>query len=267
MCGVISIILTLSGRIEWACYFIYFGAVFDFFDGFLARKLKISSEMGKQLDSLSDMVTFGVAPGVLMFVMLIFGLSLDDVTERISLTNNWWYEQADIGLINYSVIQGYLNGSVLYNNDLFRLIPFAALIIPFFSLFRLAKFNLDMRQSESFIGLPTPANTIFFTAFPLLYVSACYSSNFDAVIFEIIKPQFLIPIILVMSLLLVAEIPLFALKFKDFSWSKNQIRYIYLGSCAILIPLLLVWSIPIIIILYILLSIIENQRKKTKNEI
>lgn len=267
MCGVISIILALSGRLEWACYFIFFAGIFDFFDGFLARKLKVAGEMGKQLDSLADMVTFGVAPGILVFVMLVLGQFGSSRLEDFSLMNNLWHEQADVSPIIYSIIRDYLNGDIIAANGLMKFVPFLALIIPFFSLFRLAKFNIDTRQSESFIGLPTPANTIFFTAFPLLFVLAVNKGDFDAVIFTLIQPVYFVPIVLIMSLLLIAELPLFSLKFKDFSWKNNQVRFIFLGACAILIPLLLAWSIPIIIILYLLLSLIENYRKKSQNEI
>ena len=257
MCGIISIILALSGRLEWACYFIYFAAIFDFFDGFLARKLKISSEMGKQLDSLADMVTFGVAPGILVFVILV-----------IQQEGGWSHSSAaSFSEINHLRIKSFM--SSLATGDVFKneYVCLAGLIIPFFSLFRLAKFNIDTRQSESFIGLPTPANTIFFTAFPLLLASSFNEGIIDGVIFEIVKPIYFVPIVLVMSLLLIAELPLFALKFKDFSWRNNQIRFIFLGACALLIPTLVAWSIPIIIILYLLLSVIENQRKKAHHEI
>lgn len=267
MCGVISIILALSGRLEWACYFIYFAAVFDFFDGFLARKLKIAGELGKQLDSLADMVTFGVAPGILVFVMLVVGQFGIERLENFSLMNNEWYNQVDVSPVIYAIIRDYLNGDIDAAQGMIKFVPFLALIIPFFSLFRLAKFNLDTRQSESFIGLPTPANTIFFTAFPLLFVSATFHGELNAIVFDIIQPLYFVPIVVIMSLMLIAELPLFALKFKDFSWKNNQVRFVFLGSCAILIPLLLAWSIPIIIILYLLLSLIENYRKKTQNEI
>lgn len=267
MCGIISIILALSGRLEWACYFIYFAAIFDFFDGFLARKLKIAGELGKQLDSLADMVTFGVAPGVLVFVMLILGQFGGINLEYYTAIKNLVAEPVELSSLINTTISDFMNGDVnkLYGFD--RFMPYLGLIIPFFSLFRLAKFNLDTRQSESFIGLPTPANTIFFTAFPLLYMQAFKSYDADAMIFKIIQPEILIPIIIIMSLMLIVELPLFALKFKDFSWRNNQVRFIFLASCAILIPLLLAWSIPIIIILYLLLSLIENYRKKTQNEI
>jgi CDP-diacylglycerol--serine O-phosphatidyltransferase len=138
-------------------------------------------------------------------------------------------------------------------------IPFIGLIIPFFSIFRLAKFNIDTRQSDSFIGLNTPANTIFFTSFPLLLF--IYQEDFligNTFINTIISPMILIPLIILMSILLVSEIPFFSFKFKHFKWKGNELRYLFLITCGILIPTLLVWSIPIIILLYIILSIVEN---------
>jgi len=144
-------------------------------------------------------------------------------------------------------------------------LPFIALVIPFFSMFRLAKFNIDTRQSESFIGLPTPANTIFFMAFPMLLTTYGNTMGWehDSILW-FVQPTVLIPIIVIMSLLLVAEIPLFALKFKSFKWQGNEIRYVFLISCGLLIPFLWIWSVPIIVLLYLILSIINNSiRKKT----
>jgi CDP-diacylglycerol--serine O-phosphatidyltransferase len=148
-------------------------------------------------------------------------------------------------------------------------LPLVALFIPFMSMFRLAKFNIDTRQSVSFIGLPTPANTIFFTAFPLILAQVPNANTAQLnLITSVFQPTVLIPIIILMSLFLVAEIPLFALKLKHFGWKGNEIRYSYLTTCLLLIPFLLVWSIPIIVLLYIVLSIIENVfLKKKKNEI
>ncbi len=144
--------------------------------------------------------------------------------------------------------------------------PFTALIITFFSMFRLAKFNIDTRQSESFIGLPTPANTIFFMAFPLLLAKYGETTGWEHdLIMWLVQPMVLIPIIVIMSLLLIAELPLFALKFKTFKWQGNEIRYIFLISCGILIPTLLIWSIPIIVLLYLLLSFIHNTFRKKSN--
>lgn len=264
LCGIISVILSVSGRIDLAPFVIFLGAVLDFFDGFLARLLKKQGELGKQLDSLADMVTFGIAPGVLMMVTLSYALYHEEFTELMAFGNagtesfqtlvfysfRSWTEQA-----------GSLSGM--------SWIPLCALLIPFFSMFRLAKFNIDTRQSESFIGVPTPANTIFFCAFPLLLWQ--YSDTIGwqhDLILNLLKPGVIIPVIVVMSLLLVSEIPLFSLKFKKFSWAGNEIRYGFLIICLILIPTLMFWSVPIIVLLYIVLSVIENIFfKKKQHEI
>ncbi len=254
LCGVMAIFLAFGGRIDIAPYLIFLGAILDFFDGFLARLLRQQGELGKQLDSLADMITFGLAPGVIMMVVLVFQEGHLHLLEgstmfRSDLLSSW------IGNLPSLQLSGKL--------------PLVALIIPFFSMFRLAKFNIDTRQSESFIGLPTPANTIFFMAFPLLLTQYGNTTGWEHdLILWLIQPMVLIPIIIVMSLLLVAELPLFALKFKSFQWKGNEIRYVFLISCGILIPLLLFWSVPIIILLYLLLSLINTIiRKKQTHEI
>lgn len=251
-CGVLSIFMAFSGQLEIACYLIFFAAILDFFDGFLARKLNQMSELGKQLDSLADMVTFGVAPGILICVILIIqtqgGL---DVHSGMSFSE-----------LAFTRINSFF--STLATGDFSKIsfVCFSGLIIPFFSLFRLAKFNIDTRQSESFIGLPTPANTIFFTAFPLL-MATYYKAGMESPILNfVLTPWVLVTIATLMSLLLIAELPLFSLKFKHFKWSGNEIKFIFLITCLILIPLLFAWAIPIIIILYLILSVIENKRKK-----
>jgi len=263
LCGVFAIILAFAGRIDIAPYFIFLAAVLDFFDGFLARILKQQGELGKQLDSLADMISFGLAPGIIMMVVLIeivcptanfFGLLPIDARTHLSM-NTW-----SLALFFNKSTGGCVPGL----GEL--LLPFLGLIIPFFSLFRLAKFNIDTRQSESFIGLPTPANTIFFMAFPLLLTRYGNTIGWEHnLIMWLIQPWVLIPIIVVMSLMLVSELPLFALKFKSFKWAGNEIRYIFLISCGILIPTLLFWSIPIIIILYLKLSFINNLLRKKTN--
>lgn len=253
--GILAIILAFSGRLELACYLIYFAAVLDFFDGFLARLLNQKSELGKQLDSLADMVTFGVAPGILVFILLI--IQTTELTSTIGLT---FSEHA--GLSIYTFLQAINSGQW----DLINPICFAGLIIPFFSLFRLAKFNIDTRQTESFIGLPTPANTLFFTSFPLL-MAKYYGTEENAVLDFLLTPWVLVVITLIMSILLIVELPLFSLKFKQYKWRGNEMKFIFLASCVILIPLLLAWSIPIIVTLYLILSVIENNRKLVRHEI
>ncbi|MDG1330787.1 MAG: CDP-alcohol phosphatidyltransferase family protein [Crocinitomicaceae bacterium] len=246
--GCIAIILAFAGRIDLAPFAIFAGALFDFCDGFIARKMGIQGEMGKQMDSLADMVTFGVAPGVIIFVLLTMYCGHPDFAGIIDIRRwvNW-----------------ILDGEFRFAY------PLIALVIPFFSLFRLAKFNLDTRQSESFIGLPTPANTLFFMSYPLVM----YYSNGESEIMNSLSAFMFHPIsicvtIVVMSLLLVSEIPLFSLKFKSFGIKGNEIRYAFLLISLTFIIIFKAWSLALIVFLYLVLSIVENYvLKKKEHEI
>ncbi|MCL6260335.1 CDP-diacylglycerol--serine O-phosphatidyltransferase [Aquiflexum sp. TKW24L] len=206
--GMVGILFVLDGQIEYGAYMIFLAAIFDFLDGFVARMLKVSGELGKQLDSLADMVTFGVLPAFILFSMI------ESNTENVYL-------------------------------------PYAAFLIGIFSALRLAKFNIDERQSDRFIGVPTPANALLISTLPFL---AEKSPFFESLLSN---PIFLVGLGLVMSFLLVAELPLIALKFKDFSFSKNIFRYLVLGTSLISLILLGIAGIPFAIILYIALSFIE----------
>nr|WP_294861753.1 CDP-alcohol phosphatidyltransferase family protein [uncultured Fluviicola sp.] len=268
LCGVFAIILAFAGRIDIAPYFIFLAAVLDFFDGFAARMLKQQGELGKQLDSLADMISFGLAPGVIMMIMLIFSTTPVGIEDMI-----WHGEYVNAVMKMEGVFHPTFQTALaidMWKSHFFDLkslnwLPFLGLIIPFFSLFRLAKFNIDTRQSESFIGLPTPANTIFFMAFPLLLSQYGGTTGWEHdLILWLIQPIVLIPIIVIMSVLLVSELPLFALKFKHFKWKGNGTRYVFLISCGILISTLLIWSIPIIVLLYLLLSFIQHILRKNR---
>lgn len=250
--GILAMLLALMGRLDLAPYAIFAGAFFDFLDGFVARLFKTTGELGKQLDSLADMVTFGVAPGVIIMVVLTIDPSnfkdLNDVAYIKEGIDTWF--------------DGLFNGKV-------NLIPFAGLIIPFFSMFRLAKFNIDTRQSESFIGLPTPANTLFFMTFPLVLIGVILSENTVDGIYEILfNAYFLIGLMVLMGLLMVSEIPLFSLKVKHFKLKGNEIRFSFLLISLIFILVFKVWSIALIVFLYLVFSIIENSIfKKNKDEV
>jgi CDP-diacylglycerol---serine O-phosphatidyltransferase len=251
--GIVAIIFSLMGRIDLAPFAIFIGAFFDFLDGFIARKLKVSGDFGKQLDSLADMVTFGVAPGVFMMIVLIVSLDFNSGDFSGSFQS---FVNYHITAWKNALFYGFPSNGLNY-------FPFVALFIPFMSLFRLAKFNIDTRQTESFIGLNTPANTIFFTAFPLILWSS-YSVDGYPDWFEII---FSIPLLIVviggMSLMLISELPMFSFKFKDFSYKNNQIRYVFLLVSLLLILTIKVWSIPIIIILYLIFSVYNNRMIKS----
>lgn len=247
--GVMAILFALAGRIDIAPYCLFISAILDFFDGFLARLLKQQSELGKQLDSLADVISFGLAPGIIIMVILIYQTT--GTVDVLNQSEFMWGQPISIWL------------SGLTRMDVRAFIPLLALWIPFFSLFRLAKFNIDTRQSESFIGVPTPANTLFFLSFPLLLVHYIGTEGWEHnLILYMIQPTVLVPIIVVMSVSLISEIPLFALKFKGFGWQGNQIRYLFLISCGILIPTLWLWSLPIIVLLYLTMSIVYTLVKK-----
>ncbi len=249
--GILAIILTLTGGIEYAPWCIFASAIFDFLDGFVARLLKVQNEIGKQLDSLADMVTFGVAPGIMVMTLL-----------HINFKNN-----SIVAFANGNLLRG-ISKDYAQVEPWQEYIMYVAFLIPVFALFRLAKFNLDTRQTSSFIGLPTPAMTLFFAVIPLLILNAADSTEIWKLTLAsiLIHPFFLVISTIVLSFLMVAELPLFALKFKGFSWNNNKLRYIFLTICLIMFATLLFWSIPIIIILYLILSIINNTIHK-KNEI
>jgi CDP-diacylglycerol--serine O-phosphatidyltransferase len=253
-CGIFAILLSLSGYVHLAPFLIFIAMFFDFLDGFLARLLKQQSELGKQLDSLADMISFGLAPGVFMLVILIHitGVGGSDFVE---INKEYFFSEK---VKDYSA-----NFLIWFDNLIYfkqaNFIPLIGLLIPFMSLFRLAKFNIDTRQSESFIGLPTPANTLFFCVFPLLISTKESANGFEKTMLDLIfHPVFIISFIVLFSILLVSELPLFSLKIKRFSWKGNEIKFIFLITCLIIILLTGFWSFGIIVLLYIILSIVEN---------
>ena len=213
--GCIAIVFALSANYTMALTFIVAGAVFDFFDGMSARLLGVSSPIGKELDSLADVVTFGVAPSSMIYTLLL------------TLSKSGW------------------------NETLAFAVPYVAFVMAAFSALRLAKFNLDERQTTSFIGLPTPANALFWGA---LIVGN--ENVFDENSYYI---YLLIILVFVSSWLLVAEIPMFALKFKHWGWRDNKVKYVFLISC---LPILLIFGISgisVIIAWYICLSFLTTK--------
>jgi CDP-diacylglycerol--serine O-phosphatidyltransferase len=211
--GVIGIVWVLHGNVLSGAYFILISAGLDFFDGFAARILKVPSEIGKQLDSLADLVSFGVLPGFILYQM---------VSEQSQAD---WY-------------------------------PYLTLIVPLLSAYRLAKFNIDTRQSDQFIGLPTPANALFISTLPYFVI------RWHEIGVWLSSPLVLVVTAWVMAILLVVELPLIALKFKSFSFAKNVFRYfLILVSIGLVIPFGLA-GIPIVILAYIGLSIIENEKQR-----
>ena len=261
LCGLMAILCVFSGRLDFSLLFILIGALLDFLDGFLARMLKVSGELGKQLDSLADMVTFGLAPGIMTLQVIIVCINLDGPFYGMS-----FFEYAHFQLNNWM-------GTVFHGvpNDMdasIKYLPFFGLLIPFFSMFRLAKFNIDSRQSESFIGLPTPINTIFFCFFPLLlWLNFGRETLISGWIMYLLSPYSIAAFSVGMSLLLISELSLFSLKFKSFSWQANQRRYIFLALCLIFVLFLRVWAIPLIVFLYITMSLAFKNFNQKQNEI
>lgn len=213
--GCIASVMALQGNLLWAAIWIMIAAVFDFMDGFAARLLKAYSPMGKELDSLSDMVSFGVAPGMIVF---------------------WMLGQASLPL-----------------GEIGRYIPYLAFVIPAFSGLRLAKFNIDERQTTSFIGMPVPAHALF-------WCSAGYSlaplAPANPVLFIVIT----LVVALATSLLLVSEIPMFSLKIKSVAWKGNERRYLLVGCAVLFVALFGMLGIAGTILLYILLSIFNKEK-------
>ena len=213
--GCIATYWAFQGDYRMALLFIIIGAVFDFFDGMVARLLHVSSPIGKELDSLADDITFGFAPSAIIF--------------------------------------SYLNESYAAANStlctLHSILPFLAFILAAFSALRLAKFNLDERQALGFIGLPTPANALFWGA--LIGGLQGYDIHFEGIEWCIIAGIF------ISSYLLISEIPMFALKFKTWGWKGNEIKYIFLLTC---IPMLFlgIFGLAAIIAWYVILSAVNT---------
>lgn len=212
--GCFSIVLSFDGDYFYAAILVLIASVFDFFDGFAARLFKSYSPIGKELDSLADDVSFGVAPGMMV----------------------------------YCVMSG-----ICIAQGLPSVLAWGAFLIPVFSALRLAKFNIDERQATSFIGMPTPANAIFW----VFLLSAVNDSLYDLAY----SPVYILIAVIVFSLLLVSEIPMFSLKFKHYSWKGNEVRYIFLLVSVILLAVFKWPGLSYSILWYLLLSFFEYFRK------
>lgn len=228
ICGCIATVNAINGNPEMALLFIILGAVFDFFDGMSARLLHVSSDIGKELDSLADDVTFGVAPASIIF----HELQVIDYPMATETLNAW--------------------------------LPYCAYIVAAFSAIRLAKFNLDTRQATSFIGLPTPANALFWGS-----LIAGFGPMLEA--YSWFMPLIVVGILL-SSWILIAEIPMFALKFKHWGFAGNEIKYLFVCFSALVLIGTITWGIisgnghlcysgfSIIIVAYVIVSILTNKQ-------
>jgi CDP-diacylglycerol--serine O-phosphatidyltransferase len=230
-CGSIAVLFAVEGNLFMAAVFVILGIVFDFFDGFAARILDVKSELGLQLDSLADMITSGVVPGIVLFKL--FEKSLGDFPYSYDFTSKEW------------------------NDDITSIVPLVGLLVTLASCYRLANFNIDSRQTESFIGLPTPANTLFILSLPMILLTNDVAWVNDL----ILNPWFLVGLTLFSCYMLNAEIPLFSLKMKTYGFKENAVKYVFLIVSVIMLILLQFMAIPLIIVLYVLISLFMNLKK------
>ncbi|APG60087.1 CDP-alcohol phosphatidyltransferase family protein [Christiangramia salexigens] len=229
--GSLAVIFAVKGNLVLAAIFVAAGIFFDFFDGLAARLLNVKSEVGLQLDSLADVVTSGVVPGIVMYQLLNKALP-----SASGLAADWESSLFDVQIKPLALI---------------------GLFIILASAYRLAKFNVDEKQTDSFIGLPTPANALLILSLPLIMTYQLV----PMVTALLMNEWFLIGLTLVSCYLLNAELPLFALKFSDWSFGANKMRYLFLLTCVLLIIYLQFIAIPVIILLYVLLSMISNRKE------
>ncbi|MDO6519686.1 CDP-alcohol phosphatidyltransferase family protein [Zobellia uliginosa] len=226
-CGCIATVFAVSNQLEMAALFVFLGIFFDFFDGLAARVLKVQSELGVQLDSLADMITSGLVPGIVMYQLLAMAMG------------GGWHTGDGVSF------------SFLYLSDY---VPFLGFLITLGSAYRLAKFNIDENQVSSFVGLPTPANALLILSLALIIQ---YQNN-DALNGIILNQWFLIFITVLSTYLLNANIPLFALKFKTWNFKDNAVRYIFLIVSAVLLLTLKFLAVPCIIVFYVAASLVAN---------
>jgi len=214
--GCIALIFAFEENFVLAFYFVALGIFFDFFDGFFARLFNVTGPLGVQLDSLADMVTSGVVPGVVMYKMLL---------------------------------------NTVPGHDLPTYVPYLGFLITLGSCYRLAKFNIDTRQSDSFIGLPTPANALLILSLPLVL------ANTDSltVLEMLVNPWLLLVVTFFSAFILNAELPLFSLKVKEFSIKENALQLIFLVLSLILLLLCGYLGVTLTILLYVLLSAVSNK--------
>jgi CDP-diacylglycerol---serine O-phosphatidyltransferase len=233
LCGAVAILFTVSGDLIIAGIFVMMGIFFDFFDGLVARSFNAQSEIGVQLDSLADMVTCGVVPGLVMVQLL----QLSFYGEMRPLTDVFSARAWNTGIDSYY--------------------PLIGLLIIVASAYRLAKFNVDTRQTHHFIGLPTPANALLILSLPLIFEFQ-YTHTIENILFN---KWFLIGLTLVSSFLLNSEIPLFAFKFKTWDLKSNLIRYIFAALALLLLIVLKFLAIPLLILIYVVMSLIWKDKE------
>lgn len=222
--GLLALVSVFNGYYDHAFYFVCLGIFFDFWDGFAARKFNTSSELGLQLDSLADMVTSGVVPGLMIFKLFVY-IQMND--PEYMLTDDTYY----MGFV-----------------------PYLGFLITISSCYRLAKFNIDERQTENFIGLPTPANALLIMSIPMIQ----YSDQFEWLTDLLYNPYVLLAITVLSAYLLNAEIKLFSFKMKEISWANSNVQICFMAYSIVLLFLFAVLAIPMIIFSYIIVSFLLN---------
>lgn len=225
--GCIALLFVSHHKYELVFFFVSLGIFFDFFDGFFARLYQVQSPLGLQLDSLADMVTSGVVPGFVMYQLI--------------------FEYQNVGV---SPMDAYFPLTMVF--------PLLGFAITLGSCYRLAKFNIDTRQTDSFIGLPTPANALLILSLPLVIST----STSDFIVSALVNPYVLIGISFLSAYLLNAEIPLFSLKIKQFTVAKYKIQLVFLALTVLLLVFFHVAGIPLVILTYVLLSVIHNKMNR-----
>ena len=218
-CGCIALVFAFLHNFEYAFYFVCLGIFFDFFDGFFARLFHVSSPLGLQLDSLADMVTSGVVPGLILFTLLA------NSTEGVVF---------------------------------FEYLPYFGFVVTLGACYRLANFNIDSRQTDSFIGLPTPANALFLLSLPLIIMA----NDFPVITAMLQNHWVLMGITVLSAYIMNAEIPLFSLKIKNFSFAKYKLQICFLLVSIFLLVFFKYLGVALVILSYILLSVINNSVQK-----
>ncbi|WP_082041709.1 phosphatidylcholine/phosphatidylserine synthase [Lacinutrix sp. Hel_I_90] len=231
LCGSIAVIFAVNNHFVTASLFVFLGIFFDFFDGLLARKFNVQSELGLQLDSLADMVTSGLVPGIILYKLLALASDSPVLTGAVE-----WSE------------------TMHWSGFKMTWLPIIGLFVTLASAYRLAKFNLDEDQQTYFKGLPTPANTLLIMSLPLILEF----QNNDTINQIILNQWFLIALTFLSCYLLNSNIKLFALKFKDYSFKNNAMRYVFIILSVVLLIVLHFAAIPLIILTYIILSLISK---------
>jgi CDP-diacylglycerol--serine O-phosphatidyltransferase len=237
-CGCVATVFAVQNDLQWAALFVALGIFFDFFDGLAARMLNVKSALGLQLDSLADMITSGLVPGLVM--MQLLGMS----------RNGGW--NLDLAWKT--------DPGALTTDYPGMLLPFVGFVITMASAYRLANFNLDENQVSSFVGLPTPANALLILSLPLML----YYQNNEWLNTLILNPWFLLGLTFLSAFLLNCKLPLFALKFKSWSFKDNVQRYIFLILSLVLLITMRFLAVPLIVLFYILSSLVNQWNRADK---